>query len=160
MRWRRSAEYAFIVSASHRPYISANRSSETGSVIGVDMSREMLAVAKGKIQGANVAFVQSSAERLNEVVGAAVDIAVCNSAFWQIRMSEALTALGIVLKAGGRFVFNLPHGFFRFTAEDAPIFPSHSLYQLMLDIATREYGFTLPESSRQRRPLDFAVVKS
>lgn len=133
---------------------------ETGSIIAVDLSREMLAIAKGKIQGANVAFIQSSAERLNEVIGAAADIAVCNSAFWQIRMSEAFTALGSALKANGRFVFNLPHGFFRFTVEDAPVSSSPSLYQLMLDIATRDYGFTLPEPSRSRRPLDFALVKS
>jgi len=135
------------------------RLGETGSVIGVDMSREMLAVAGEKIQAANVAFVQSPAERLNEGIEATADVAVCNSAFWQIRMSEALTALGIVLKANGRFVFNLPHGFFRFTAEDAPVSSSPSLYQLMLDIATREYGSTPPERLRQRRPLDFALVK-
>ncbi len=136
------------------------RLDETGSVIGVDMSREMLAVAGEKIQAANVAFVQSPAERLNEGIEATADVAVCNSAFWQIRMSEALTALGIVLKANGRFVFNLPHGFFQFTVEDAPVSSSPSLYQLMLDIATHEYGFTPPERLQQRRPLDFALVKS
>lgn len=136
------------------------RLGETGSIISVDMSREMLAVARGRIQSANVTFVQSPAERLNEEVEVTADVAVCNSAFWQIRMSEALTALGSILKAGGRFVFNLPHGFFRFTAEDVPVSSSPSLYQLILDIATREYGFTLPEPSRRRRPLDFALVES
>ncbi len=136
------------------------RLGETGSVTGVDRSSEMLAVAGRKIQAANVTFVQSLAERLNEVIKVTADVAVCNSAFWQIRMSEALTALGIILKAGGRFVFNLSHGFFRFTPEDAPVSSSPSLDQLILEIATREYGFTLPDLSRRRRPLDFALVES
>ncbi|MDQ6834207.1 MAG: hypothetical protein M3008_12475 [Chloroflexota bacterium] len=94
------------------------------------------------------------------MVEVTADVAACNSAFWQIRMSEALTALGIILTAGGRFAFNLPHGFFRFTADDTLVSSSPSLDQLILEIATREYGFTLPELSRRRCPSDFALVES
>lgn len=135
---------------------------ETSQVIGVDSSQEMLAVAQRKIHATNVHFVCSSAERLDAALPLrAADRIVCNSAFWQVRMDEAVRAIRNVLH-DGYFAFNFPQSYFRFSEDESiPTPSSMSLSRLMQDIAMREYGFVPPQSTPQRfRPYDFARVQN
>lgn len=132
----------------------------TGQIIGVDMSEAMLAIARRKIDAANVRLVRSAAECVHEAVTAEADVAVCNSAFWQMRIGATVTSLSNTLKDDGRFVFNLPQGFFFGTGEmSPPPVSSPTLIQLILEIATTEYGYIPRAPVRWRGPLDFATLE-
>ncbi len=80
----------------------------SGKVIGVDSSKEMLAIAKNKFKQKNVAFIKASGEELDKIIKEKIDIVLCNSAFWQMNMNKALHAINNILKDDGKFVFNLP----------------------------------------------------
>src|SRR5258708_13331146 len=62
----------------------ASRLLTEGTVIGVDFSAAMLAIARQKLP--DVTFYQARTEHIARVLPeASVDIAVCSSAFWQMQ---------------------------------------------------------------------------
>lgn len=118
-----------------------------GTVIGVDFSAAMLAIARQKLP--DVAFYQAKAEQIADVLPeASVDIAVCNSAFWQMRARPVLEGLNQVLKPGGRFIFNLP---WRRAAVKTS---SSQLAGLMQRLAQEEYDYIPPPRSPQKPPTE------
>jgi ubiquinone/menaquinone biosynthesis C-methylase UbiE len=131
-----------------------SRVGDAGTVNAVDMSPAMLAIARTKIQAANVRFFECPTERLSDVLPeAGADFMVCNSAFWQMERSEALAAVSFVLKEGGRFALDVPEAF----SVLAPSQPARdSLLVLLLEVAARDYGY-LPPPRRRRRSTGLAV---
>lgn len=114
-----------------------------GTVIGVDLSEAMLAIARHKLP--DTTFYQARAEHLAEVLPeASIDIVVCNSAFWQMQARPVLEGLKQVLKPGGRFIFNLP----MHRSRDEMTSPH--LMALARQIAQEEYGYVAPERQSQR----------
>ncbi len=81
----------------------------SGKVIGIDSSKEMLAIAKKKFKQKNVSFIQASGEEADKAIKEKADIVLCNSAFWHMNMDKALHGIKNVLKDDGKFVFNLPN---------------------------------------------------
>ncbi len=80
----------------------------TGTIIAIDLSAAMLAIAAHKFPTGMVRFVHSSAETINELLPEeSVDVVICNSAFWQTRTRDTIEALQKILKGGARFLFNL-----------------------------------------------------
>jgi ubiquinone/menaquinone biosynthesis C-methylase UbiE len=129
----------------------------TSTVIGVDGSPAMLDIARQKFRNA-VSLLQSSAENLHAVLPAAsVDILVCNSAFWQMRVQETLDGISNVLKPGGNFVFDLPD-FEVYSSQTLRDRFSYQFTQLMIQIAQTEFGY-IPKQ-RSRRPGYGPVTRS
>jgi ubiquinone/menaquinone biosynthesis C-methylase UbiE len=130
----------------------AKQLGETGDVIGVDISASMLRHAQRRCP--TVRFLTSSVEQLHEQLPpATADLALCNSAFWMMSCSEALSSLYQVLKPGGRLLFNLPDFVFApFSPEAVP------LLALMNKIAREDYGYRPAVSTRW--PLDQEAVQS
>ena len=113
-----------------------------GTVIGVDFSAAMLAIAQRKLP--NKKFYRAKAEQIADVLPkASVDIAVCNSAFWQMHARAVLMSLKQVLKPGGRFIFNLPMS----RAIDKRTLPQLTFH--MQRIAREEYGYVSAQHRSQ-----------
>lgn len=125
---------------------------DTGTIIAVDQSAAMLAVAQQKFSTRTVRLIRSSAETIDEhLPEGSVDVVVCNSAFWQTNMHDTVKALQRILKGGARFLFNLSLAQFP-THAKPPLQrpPSSLLPSLMLQIARDEYGYALPQRSKLR----------
>jgi SAM-dependent methyltransferase len=122
-----------------------------GSVLAVDASAAMLAVAERVVQGAGVRWVAGRAEDLDRVAGEPVDRVLCSSALWQMSVPETLAAVRAVLRPDGRFVFNLPDGFFPGLFPPAPPLTEPLLTQRMVAVAILDYGY-VPPTRPLRRP--------
>ncbi len=85
-----------------------------GKVIGVDLSKEMLNIAKKKIKQKNVSFIHSPAEEIDRVIKEKVDLILCNSAFFIMDMDKTLKSIRRVLRDGGMFIFNLSEQYHKF----------------------------------------------
>jgi len=92
----------------------------SGKVIGVDSSKEMLAIAKKKFRQKNAFFIQSSEEEIDKKMKEKADIVLCNSAFWQMYGNKALETISNILKDDGKFAFNLPNQIYNIDSFLAP----------------------------------------
>jgi SAM-dependent methyltransferase len=77
-------------------------------IIGIDQSREMLAIAKARLGSPAIRFALARAEELQAVVPPPVDRVLCNAAFWHMDMPRVLQAVRAVLHADGLFVVTAP----------------------------------------------------
>jgi len=119
----------------------------TGSVIAIDLSATMLAIAAHKFPAGIVRFVHSSAETIDELFPEeSIDVVICNSAFWQTRTRDTVKTLQKVLKGGARFLFNLSLANTRPTLQRPP---SALLPYLMVQIAKDEDGYVIPQSPKR-----------
>ena len=82
-----------------------------GRVTGVDKSAAMLGVAASSTDDARATWIQARAETVDQHVTEPVDALICNSAIWQTDFAATAMAVRAVLKAGGRFAFNVPVDF-------------------------------------------------
>ncbi len=122
-----------------------------GTVIGVDKSAAMLAAAASSVADPRVTWIHARAEAIGRHLTTPVDDAICNSAIWQTDLAETAVGVRAVIRAGGRFAFNVPTDFL--AAEDDPGWrvAEHSVVSEMRAIAARNYGWT-PEVRTPRRP--------
>ena len=123
-----------------------------GKVTGADKSAAMLAVAASSTADLRATWIQARAESVDQQVTGPVDAVICNSAIWQADFAATAMAVRAVLKAGGRFAFNVPVGFL--DEEDGhgsgERYPS--LLSEMRAIAERDYGWAPDDSARRRVP--------
>jgi SAM-dependent methyltransferase len=87
--------------------------SEVRSVLGVDVSSEMIALAKQKVRAANVDFRTLDGKSLNDVESGSYDLAISFMVFQHLpRLVTAayMAETARVLKPGGRFLFQLSLG--------------------------------------------------
>jgi ubiquinone/menaquinone biosynthesis C-methylase UbiE len=124
-----------------------------GTVIAIDLSAAMLAVAAQKFPAEMVRFVHSSAETIDDLLPEeAVDVVICNSAFWQTRTRDTVEALQKILKEGTRFLFNLSlAGSLAYIKPTLQRPPSALLPYRMVQIAKDEFGYTIPQSIKWPR---------
>ncbi len=125
-----------------------------GRVTGVDKSAAMLGVAASSTDDPRATWIQSRAETVDQHVTEPVDALICNSAIWQTDFAATAMAVRAVMKAGGRFAFNVPVDFLgdgdsRWSRDRYP-----SLLSEMRAIAERDYGWKpddrAPGRARQR----------
>lgn len=78
-------------------------------VVGIDSSPYMLEIARQRYRrNSRVRFIEDKAENVTRYLnGDSVDIAICNSAFWQMDTEVVLRQFSRVLKEGGIFIFNI-----------------------------------------------------
>ena len=83
---------------------------ESGSsLVGVDLSRQMLTLAKKKLEGLNCELLQADAECL-PFEDNTFDIIVCNASFHHYtRPDDVLREMRHVLKAGGKLLIGDPY---------------------------------------------------
>ncbi|MEM1203476.1 MAG: class I SAM-dependent methyltransferase [Acidobacteriota bacterium] len=80
-----------------------------GEVVGVDVSEEMVGVARTEVDDPRASFRVARASRIEEVVRGPFDRAVCNTAFWQFPdPGLVLGVLGRLLSPGALLVWNVP----------------------------------------------------
>jgi len=123
-------------------------------VAGVDQSAAMLGVAASSTPDPRVTWIQARAESVDQHVTGPVDAVICNSAIWQTDVAATAMAVRAVLKAGGRFAFNVPVDFL----DDGDSHRSRERYPSLLSemraIAERDYGWApdagAPGRVRQR----------
>jgi SAM-dependent methyltransferase len=112
-----------------------------GSVTGVDKSAAMLRMAAGSTADPRATWIQARAESVDQHVTEPVDAIICNSAIWQTDFAATAMAVRAVMKAGGRFAFNVPAGFLG----DGDSHRSRERYPSLLGemraIAKRDYGW-------------------
>ncbi|MGB6457321.1 MAG: methyltransferase domain-containing protein [Streptosporangiaceae bacterium] len=121
---------------------------------GADKSAAMLGVAASSITDPRVSWIQAPAESVDRYMTEPVNAVICNSAIWQTDFAAAGKAVRAVLKAGGRFAFNVPVDFLG----DSDDYESRDRYPRllaeMLAIAERDYGWApadgAPGRVRQR----------
>ncbi len=121
-----------------------------GLVWSVDGSEDMLDLAKRHIDAPNVVFVLWPAESFHLAIEGPADAIVCNSAFWQTDMHQALASAKRILRPGGRIAFNVssemvkraPH------AGDVTTLRESALNRRMFEIAMSEYDYTPPRRRR------------
>ncbi len=125
-----------------------------GRVTGVDQSAAMLGVAASSTTDPRATWIQARAESVDQHVTEPVDALICNSAIWQTDFAATAMAVRAVMKAGGRFAFNVPVGFLgdadsRRSGERYP-----SVLSEMRAIAERDYDWApddgAPGRARQR----------
>ncbi len=85
---------------------------DSGELISIDSSKEMLNVAVNKLQKTNIRFIHSPAEKIVEIIKEKIDLILCNSAFWQLDMEKVLQNVNKILKNSGKFIFNIPEPFY------------------------------------------------
>jgi SAM-dependent methyltransferase len=123
-----------------------------GAVIGVDKSPAMLAAAASSVVDPRVTWIHARAETIAQHVTTPVDAAMCNSAIWQTDFAETAVAVRAVIRADGRFAFNVPTDFLALEDDPGWRVSEHSVVSEMQAIAERDYGWT-PEVRAPRRPL-------
>ena len=121
-------------------------------VTGVDKSAAMLTVAASSTTDPRATWIQARAESVDQRVTEPVDVVICNSAIWQTDVAATAMAVRAVMKAGGRFAFNVPVGFLsdgdgRGSRERYP-----SLLSEMRAIAERDYGWAPGDRAPGRAP--------
>jgi SAM-dependent methyltransferase len=131
-----------------------------GRVTGVDKSAAMLEVAASSTSDPRASWIQAPAESVDQHVTELMDAVICNSAIWQTLFAATATAVRAVLKAGGRFAFNIPVAFLgdADTSESADRYPS--LLTEMRAIAARDYGWApaaRPPDRIGRRPTQESI---
>lgn len=121
-----------------------------GTVIGVDKSPAMLAVAARSVPDRRARWIEAAAEELHHQVCGPVGAVICNSAIWQTELAAAAAAVHDVLADGGRFVFNIARGFL---GENDDANAPGDLVDVVRTIAAAEFGWTPPgaETNAQRR---------
>jgi SAM-dependent methyltransferase len=112
-----------------------------GRVTSVDGSAAMLGVAASSTADPRVTWIQARAESVNQHVAEPVDAAICNSAIWQTDVAATAMAVRAVLRAGGRFAFNVPVAFLATGDPDGPRDRYPSLLSEMQAIAEHDYGW-------------------
>ncbi len=125
-----------------------------GRVTGVDQSAAMLGVAASSVTDPRATWIQARAESVDQHVTRPADAVICNSAIWQTDFAATAVAVRAVLKAGGRFAFNVPADFL----DDGDSHGSRERYPSLLSemraIAERDYGWApddgAPGRVRQR----------
>jgi SAM-dependent methyltransferase len=125
-----------------------------GRVSGVDKSAAMLGVAASSTTDPRATWIQARAESVDQHVTGPVDAVICNSAIWQTDFAATAMAVRAVMKAGGRFAFNVPAGFLGDSDSHGPRERYPSLLSEMRAIAERDYGWApddgAPGRARQR----------
>lgn len=87
------------------------RVGETGAIVALDSSAEMLAMARGKGFPTNVTFMEADIERAPELADASFDRVACNAAFPHLpHRQQALAEMVRVLRPGGLLVISHPIG--------------------------------------------------
>lgn len=126
-----------------------------GRVIGVDQSAAMLTVAAGSTTDPRASWIQARAEQIDLHVPDMVDAILCNSAIWQTDLAATAMAARAVIKAGGRFAFNVPVSFLDDGAGGRSDDRFPSLLAEMRAIAEQDYGWGPADvaGGRPRRPL-------
>lgn len=112
-----------------------------GKVTGVDQSAAMLEVAARSTTDPRATWVQARAESADQHVRGPVDAVICNSAIWQTDIAATVIAVRAVLKARGRFAFNVPAGFLDDGASHRSRDRYPALFSEMRAIAARDYGW-------------------
>lgn len=111
-----------------------------GSVLAVDGSEQMLAVARRTVTDGRVTWHHCQAEAVADVA-ADVDAVVCNSAIWQPDMAAAFQSVHAALRPGGRFACNIGRQFLRMPYTEEELNPrSASIHDFAYAIAVLEYG--------------------
>ncbi len=82
------------------------RLGRSGTVIGVEPSFEALAIARDRLRGRDVEFVQGDADRLAEVVAGADAAFFCNAIHLVPDKGDAIGKIARVLAPGGFFACN------------------------------------------------------
>jgi SAM-dependent methyltransferase len=121
-----------------------------GRVTGVDQSAAMLAVAAASIGDPRAAWIQARAESVDQHVTKPADAVICNSAIWQTDLAATALAVRAVIKAGGRFAFNVPVAFLGGGDSPGPRDRYPSLLSDMRAIAARDYGWAPPAGAPGR----------
>jgi SAM-dependent methyltransferase len=125
-----------------------------GRVTGIDKSAAMLKVAASSAADPRVTWIQARAENVDQHVTVPADAVICNSAIWQTDFAATAIAVRAVMKAGGRFAFNVPAGFLDDGASHGARERYPSLLSEMRAIAERDYGWApddgAPGRARQR----------
>ncbi|WKZ26627.1 MAG: class I SAM-dependent methyltransferase [Candidatus Paceibacterota bacterium] len=84
-------------------------------IIAIDQAEAMVKKAQEKFKNRkNMKFIVAEAENLCKVVKEPVDVVICNSAFWQMRIKTTFRNISDILKDDGLFAFNLPDQFFSY----------------------------------------------
>lgn len=113
---------------------------ELQHLIAVDRSAAMLAIARQKPLFAKVQFYQSRAEELSTLLPqASVDVVLCNSAFWQMPVSETLAAIHCVLRPHGQFILNGPERGYAEHRKQSVL--EEAFKDQILHVAQTEYGY-------------------
>jgi SAM-dependent methyltransferase len=123
-----------------------------GTVIGVDKSAAMLAAAASSVADPRVRWVNARAETIGQHLAAPVDTALCNSAIWQTDLAETAAGVRAVIRAEGRFAFNVPTDFLADECDPGWRVSEHAVVSEMRAIAQRDYGWK-PDVRAPRRPL-------
>lgn len=125
-----------------------------GRVTGVDKSSAMLEVAASSTTDPRATWIQARAESVDQHVTEPADALICNSAVWQTDFAATAMAVRAVLRAGGRFAFNVPVDFLGDGGSHGSRERYPSLLSEMRAIAERDYGWTpangAPGRVRQR----------
>lgn len=112
-----------------------------GTVIGVDKSAAMLTAAASSVADPRVTWIHARAETVGQHLSTPADAALCNSAIWQTDLAETAAAVRGVIRADGRFAFNVPTDFLGDEDDPGWRVSEHSLVSEMRAIAEHEYGW-------------------
>jgi SAM-dependent methyltransferase len=133
-------------------------------VWAVDGSAAMIGVAQAETADPRVHWIHSAAEDVDHCRPEAappVDAVVCNSAIWQTDLPTTFAAVRRVLRADGRFAFNIGGRFIRLPdhEQSAPPPGTGRLAELMQQAAIEELGYRPQPRVRRRDPLSPESVR-
>lgn len=136
--------------------------SNSGEVIGVDESDDMLTIARRNATAPNTTFIHSSAESVNEVIGKRVDAVFSNAAFWQFDRLLTVTALSRIMNDGGQLYFNLSAGFLTDNLWEPtrhPYYRQHEVMAKWIELARKRFpNHPFLSSVKQRSPQSMADI--
>lgn len=125
--------------------------SEIQRITGVDGSAAMLREAELLVGDRRVSWVQTAAEDLADVATGPFDVAVCNSAIWQMDLRRTIRAISRVLSADGVLAFNVSAQYLKGVAPRTSG-GSSSLVSLLRQVASETVGDLTSPPARPPRP--------
>lgn len=121
----------------------------------------MQAVGQRTHTDPRITWICSQVETVAEHIPEPVDAVVCNSAIWKTDTPAVFAAVKQILRAGGRFVFNIGGAFAGLDrSSDQPERTPPSLNHLINAIAVADHGYVPPRQKHVDPTLTPAIVRN
>ena len=142
-------------------YFSKILADKGAKVVGVDISEDLIAIAKKKFGNPNIQFLVRNGSDLEGIKDNKFESAVCNMSLHDIKnVSETVDEIARVIQISGKLVFSIPHPWTHLgksVKEGRTYYLKSEYYKTEMEVPNKLYGKEGVMSFH--RPLEFYVKR-